>query len=207
MDIVRIRKNSLIEVATLGYRTNPGLPFLEASAEARPINEIISRALALHTVIAVSFGFATSNAISWLHQHGLSGALSPRERAFLHSPGFDHVLFHPQIEALWAFAWVFGRILKLDFSEPCGDNLVALYPDLQKNEDIKQWSSLISIRSTIEIFSACDLAYCLHWAINQGRIDGNLPTSRLHPQGVIERRRALEWILGSDDWDNVLLDT
>jgi hypothetical protein len=54
---------------------------------------------------------------------------------------------------------------------------------------------------------ACDAAYCLHWGINQAGLDGIEPNPGLSYVVIAERRRALEWILNKENWDEITLDT
>ncbi len=63
------------------------------------------------------------------------------------------------------------------------------------------------LRSDDQIVSAADLAYCLHWAIRQSELEGKRPPGKVPPYVVVERRRALEWLLSDEDWDDVPLDT
>src|SRR5690348_12245242 len=72
------------------------------------------------------------------------------------------------------------------------DSLVRVYPDLKKNESSARWQKAVALRSTDEVVAACDLAYCLHWAINQARLDARTQVGSVKPYVIEERRRALE---------------
>ena len=52
-----------------------------------------------------------------------------------------------------------------------------------------------------------DLYYRYNWAINNKYVDTNAKIGNLNPSNVIERRRALEWILSDEnDWYNLQLN-
>jgi hypothetical protein len=65
----------------------------------------------------------------------------------------------------------------------------------------------LALRPTTEIAAAADLAYCLHWAVRDARLNDRRAPSGLEELEVMERRRALDWLLGNDDWYSVSLDT
>jgi len=207
MNFADLRNASLSEARRLGYATNPSLPLLDRTLGLRPKDQITLRALALHCVVAASHGFPKGRSLEWLHREHLTDSLAPKERAFLIGGIADAIQFQVQGECLWVFAWVLGRVERLDFAQPAPGYLVTLYPDLKKSESSVQWREDLSLRSQAEVIAACDLAYCLHWAINQSRIDARKRAGSLKPYVIVERRRALEWLLGPAEWDDVELDT
>jgi hypothetical protein len=71
--------------------------------------------------------------------------------------------------------------------------------DLEKSEP----------RSRAEIFDAADLLYRMHWATKGARVRGRPSPAGLEPGVVMERRRALYWLIRHRDapWDDVCLDT
>ncbi len=207
MDFTVLRERSLVRAKQLGYPTNPSLPLLDETLMPRPQDEIEMRALSLHCVVAASCGFPAARALEWLLREGLVDSLTPRERDFLQGRDLNNVVFQSQVEALWLFAWVFSKFDDLNFAQPCQDNLVTLYPNLHKAESSEDWRRANRLRGPMQILEVCDLAYCLHWAINQAMLEREKLPGRLNSLVIIERRRALEWILSRDDWDAVPLDT
>jgi hypothetical protein len=207
MNFADLRSASHSEARRLGYATNPSLPLLDANLWLRPKNQITLRALTLHCVVAASYGFPKVQSFDWLNQEHLTDALTHKERSFLSGGVTDAIHFQLQGECLWVFAWALGRVERLDFALPASDNLVTLYPDLKNSESSAKWREDLRLRSRTEVLAACDLAYCLHWAINQSRIDGRKGIGRLKPYIIVERRRALEWMLGQAEWDDLELDT
>ena len=208
MNFAELRDASHSEVRQLGYPTSPSLPLLDPQLRLRPEDEIAIRALTLHAVVAASYGFPKKGSVAWLQQEGLTDSLTAEERAFLAAGSIgDAIRFQVQGECLWVFAWTLGKVQRLDFAQSAPNYLVTFYPDLKKGESSAGWREHARLRSEAEVFAACDLAYCLHWGINQSRIDGRTRSGPVKPYVIWERRRALEWALGQAQWDNVELDT
>lgn len=207
MDFSYIRSSSCELAKKFGFQIPLSLPLLEANSEPRPIGEVIDRALVVSVVVAASYGFKRDAALSWLAQESLTNCLSDQEEDFLSGSDKSRQQFQGQVETLCAFAWSLGLLPDLDFAKNCPEYLVSLYPDLKKLEPADKFRERAKLRPTQELVEMCDVAYCLHWGLNQARLDGVKPKHRLSPIVVVERRRALEWILSREDWDDISLDT
>jgi len=207
MDFRQLRENSRRKLISLHLEFNPTLPLLE-HASLRSQKEIENRALALFGVVAFSYGLSSAKANEWILQEGVSGCLTPAEKSFTQQPSDKAAsLFQVQVEALWIFAWMLSRTPVLDFAVPCQNNLVALFPDPLKRETSSLWRSANRLRDEVEVAGALDLAYCIHWSFNQSRIEGRDEPDPSSLQILRERRRALEWSLGEEEWDAISLDT
>lgn len=207
MNVKDIRASSCELAKKFGFQIPGHLPLLDADLESRKEIEVIVRALVVSVIVATSYGLKRDVALSWLDQESLTKHLSPREKDFLKGLDENRQQFQSQVETLCAFAWTLGLLPDLDFSKDCPNHLVSLYPDFKKLESADKFREKANLRSTLEIAKACDAAYCLHWGLNQAMVDGIKPKRRLSPIVVAERRRALEWILSKEDWDNITLDT
>lgn len=206
-----VRERSLDAARRLGYPVNPSLPAVSDLLEPRAAKEIVDRALVLALVIYGVIGeFPTSLLREWAKRENLVPSMTERERRY-----FDGVLpsasevtdLQDQIEALWTLSWVLGKTPILDFSEEVGDSLAKVLPDVEHGEDARRFRADVWIRPMTEILEACDLSYCLHWAIVSEALHGRPPPGTLEPWVVVNRRRALEWTLSRADWDDVPLDT
>jgi hypothetical protein len=206
MDFNEIRASSCELAKEYGFHIPDSLSLLDSS-EPRQVEEIIDRALAVSLIVAVSYGFKKDAALSWLEQESLVDTLSQKEKEFLNDSDRYKQIFQAQVETLCAFAWSLRFLPDINFSEDCPNHLVSLYPDFKKLEPSDRFRQRARLRSDKELVSACDAAYCLHWGLNQSMLDGVKPKHRLSPIVVTERRRALEWILNSEDWDSITLDT
>ncbi len=208
MDVKLIREHSLKIVDSLGESISKSLPLLEGNIQLRSSKTILERILCLHAIAACSYGFERILIIEWLAQEKLDTKLTPNESLFLHGGIGSPPKFKQQIECMWALAWSLNLVAHLDFKINCSDDFVRLMPDLKHSENSQMLQNKMKIRPLKEIVASCDLAYCLHWLIRDRELAGNKKTLiEIQPRVIIERRRALEWLLNNESWDNVSLDT
>lgn len=183
------------------------LPLLDHGLRLRDKTEIEDRALVMHAVVAASFGFDRRRALEWITANVGLSRLAESGRIFLNAGQNDRGRLRTQVEALCAFAWALRKLDTLDFMIQCPDTLRRLYPDLKIGESPKRFRETGQLRSFQEIFDQCDLAYCLHWCVKDAMLKGDRLSSSVVPQVIIERRRALDWMLASENWDEMSLDT
>ena len=171
------------------------------------MHAIARRLFCLNTVAAVAYGFSAVSALAWLGREQLDAELTEDERAFMNHGKGNPSAFQIQVEGMWALAWTLGIVSELDFWSPCRSDFVTVLPNLKVGEGVERTLRNVKARGGDAILAACDLSYCLHWRIREWLLVGEALPQGLDPHLVIERRRALEWVLGSDDWDVVNLDT
>lgn len=210
-DIVDIRKDSEKKVKELGYIINENLPLLEIEKfNIRAIDSIISRILILHGLAAVSYGFNQEIVNSWLENEDLISNMYESELKLINAKKKDQediILFRTQVEASYALCWSVGFVKELNFSQGCPDNFVSILPDLKKKESSNVFRKKAKMLNKNDIIKSLDLAYCLHWAIVELASKGKNNT-KLSSFIIVERRRALEWVLQSNlDWYDINLDT
>jgi len=195
-------------VRRLGYAVNPLLPSLEGVFLHKTTIDVVRRILVLNCIVAVAHGFERERARHWISHNELTSSLSEREREFIDDVSkADHREFMAQGESLWALVWAVGKIEKIDFAQRCSAGLVKMLPDLLNDAPGESWAQSLKLRTELDIIAACDLAYRLHWAITDAHLQGVQVQSKVPPYVVIERRRALEWMLQAGNWDDVVLDT
>jgi hypothetical protein len=207
VDMKRIREASLVMAERLGFLANPALPLLDFPASSREAPEVVDRILGMHCVAACAFGFSRERAEAWHRQEVQQDALTDAERSFLRTGVGNRQKFMVQIEGMWALAWAIGSVADLDFGQACSSSFVGLLPDLKKEQSALSFRSGAAIRTLEKLASASDLAYCLHWAVRQAELSKRPLPRNIGSHVIIERRRALEWLLGSEAWDDVPLDT
>lgn len=207
MDLRRIRVESIRIAPHLGVDVSPTLPLLDAKFELRSTTEAVSRLLAMNGVAAASYGFDKSSTIAWLEQEALTDVLTEEERRFLFEGTGQPSRFHSQVEGMWTLAWAMGFVQELNFDEDCDKGFAAMLPDLRVNQSSAAFREKAKARALEQVVAACDLAYCLHCAIRQTELNGTRPAITLKSSVVVERRRAMEWLLSKEPWDEVDLDT
>lgn len=203
------RELSLAEAKSLGYPINPNLPMLDNVEQCRSTLDITDRLLCLYAVVASSYGFPKERALLWLQREGVVGALSRKEHEYLFRKNEENqdMIIQWQVEALWALAWCIGCHQNLDFGDSCSDSFIQILPDIAKDTPTKEFRRGLRLRKVSEIVQKTDLAYCLHWAIREAELKGLKTPGKVPSNVVVERRRALEWVIGQDGWDELQLDT
>lgn len=207
MDLKRIRDESIRTGRQLGVEVPATLPLLDAGLEMRSADEAVSRILAMNAVAATAYGFDKAKAIAWLKQEAFADSLSEQERRFVFEGMGKPVRYQMQVEGIWALAWAMGIVNEMNFAKDCDSRFAAMLPNLKQSQSSTEFREKASPRPLEHVVAACDLAYCLHWAIRQAELSGKQSPASLKPYVVVERRRALEWLLSKEGWDEVPLDT
>lgn len=207
VDMKRIREASLAMAERLGFMTNQALPLSDIPAGSRETPEVVDRILSMHCVAACAYGFSRERAEAWYRQEVQQDALTDAERTFLRTGVGNKQKFMVQIEGMWALAWAIGLVDDLDFGQACSPSFVGLLPDLKTGQRALSIRSGAAIRTLEELASANDLAYCLHWAVRQADASETPLPRKIGSHVIVERRRALGWLLVPEAWDDVLLDT
>ena len=199
-------------IKALGGRVCDWLPVLERGG-MRSAADVADRALALHAMIEIAFGAPTEVIASWIRANHLEAALARRDREIL-ARRRDQLSEEElstlgwSMEALWALVWAGGLIDALRVEQPIGDNLAALLPNIQRNEDTSSFRRRFALRPAEEIYAMLDLYYRAHWYARDGQLNG-YATGAFDLGRIMERRRALEWISDRTlaDWADTPEDT
>jgi hypothetical protein len=207
MDLETIRQQSLKTASQLGFNVAASLPLLDKPEREKSADEIIARLVCLHAAAACAYGFDRCKARQWLDQENAVASLSQSERDFIDRGIGDPNRFKVQIEGMWAMAWALGLVARLDFAKDCDSKFAVLLPNLKIAESTASMRSKTKLRALPEILAAADLAYCLHWTVREAQIAGQKSPGKVQPYVIVERRRALDWIVGADEWEEVSLDT
>lgn len=202
-----IRGRSLATARILGYPTNEHLPLLDDGAVIRSHDEVVDRILGMLCVAACAYGFDNRKAVEWLGREATTQLLTAAEARFLRTKAGDRRAFMEQIEAIWALAWGIGIVPDLDFGKPCAQDFVLRLPDLKEDKSSADFRGIAKLRPHEDIVAACDLAYCIHWAIRESQLAGVKTPGKVETYVIVERRRALEWLLTDVSWEEITLDT
>jgi hypothetical protein len=206
-EINRARASSLGTIASAELSVPASLPLLDTGLQLRSQAEAIDRLLCLNAVAATAYGFDRARSLAWVRQEKLASSLTNRERHFLErGEGRPHA-FQVQIEGMWALAWSLGLAPELDFWKDCSSSFASQLPNLNIGQSSAELRRKTSLKSLEQVINACDLAYCLHWIVRQAEVDRKQPPAGLKSYLVMERRRALDWLLNSQTWDSLSLDT
>lgn len=201
-----VRSKSLGRAEALGYVVRPELRLIDRPESRRSKDEIVDRILCLHAVSATAKGFDAGQAKEWLASENAIEALSPSEVVMLsNTPNAESVSFWE--ESIWTLLWVLGVVRRLDFGSEASGDMHFLLPDLKKHESAIELRERERLRQVRVIFQHLDLAFCLQHSVEDANSAHHRIPGDVDPQVILHRRKALEWLIGHDDWDDVRLDT
>ncbi|WP_431273465.1 DUF4272 domain-containing protein [Variovorax ureilyticus] len=192
------RQKALALAASLGLPVGRHLP--PVGGRLRPPTALLERALCLNVVAAVSFGLPSQTGRRWVEREGLWFGLTSAERKLLAGPALAASTFRGSVHSLCAFAWLLGLEPLLSPISPIPGDLVKLLPDLKSNESSERFRSKVRCVTEADALAMLDVFYCVHWGVRE-------TGSSVRFEGLEERRRALEWSLSTQRWDEVSLDT
>ena len=201
MDMTEIRQRTRKQVERLGYRFNPNLPLLDPVEITRTVDETVGRILALYVCVACSYGFSKEKGLDWLERERRIESLSESERLYLRGKTeAKRASIQWQVEALWALTWGAGYHDELDFSDSCPDSFIGIFPDLKTGAASNAFAQRCELLGNEKIAEMLDLAYCLHWAVRHESLTRKQGSETVPAQGIEERRRGLEWLVGDEYW-------
>ncbi|OZI44005.1 DUF4272 domain-containing protein [Bordetella genomosp. 4] len=212
IDFQRIKQQNEQVILAHGGEICDWLPVLDGNASIRNVNCVARRALVLNAMLQIAFNAPIAIVRQWISDNGLDGTLSHSERAVLAKANEEltqqeRTDLYWSIEALWALAWVTGKIDHLAFNEPVGPGLASLMPKLQVNESGNAFLNLAKLRSGEELIRMTDLYSRLHWWTRTVQLHGQ-PSGDVSMDIIMERRKALEWVINDNEsWDDVELST
>jgi hypothetical protein len=202
VDHVAIKKRNEDHIRGQGGMICDWLPHIEETT-IRPKDEIVSRSLILLAMLQISFGAPIPFIRDWIARQGIDARLSEQERAILRKSN-DELTEQEKInlfwylECLWAFMWAGSMADDLQLKEHAPDHMSSLSPDLQKNEDGSKFTTKMAVRNYEELYVMRDLYFRAHWHTEECRLK-NLDAKGFDGEIIMERRRALEWIMDPDE--------
>lgn len=211
IDTDLIKKESEARILAAGGIICDWLPYIDFT-QVREEEEVIARALIMNAMLNIHFKAPTEIIESWIKRYKLDTFLSERERSIL-SRRTDELTaqettdLYWYIEGLWAILWATKMIDSIDFKSGIPDHMVTLCPNLQKNENDEKFTKNMELREYDELYSERDLYYRAMWCARQWSHEGT-SKPEFEMSRIMERRKALEWILDSQsDWDDIPLNT
>lgn len=112
-------------------------------------------------------------------------------------------------EACWVLFWALGMVSKLDFPGEICDCEAAIGL-ITRHNSLDSFTKTIQMRPVDEILDAADLNYRYDWACVNARIDRKSLPCGLNESVVVERHKALNWLIGADGaegWDKIVVNT
>lgn len=197
---------------TEGVKINATLPVIDTEAEAkiRTKDAIVERTIALMITAVKGEGLEQEYVDRDRKRFGADAFFSPEEKKFvadLHPSSADKAKFGWRYECLGVMLWALGFHPELEKPDKIVDagRLVKLVMDkgpTKLREEAK-------VRSAKELLDEADLIYRYDWACVDARMNGKKAAGGIDCEIVVERHRALNWLVGyqGQAWDDVSTDT
>lgn len=111
-----------------------------------------------------------------------------------------------QFEGLVILFWALNLIHDLSYPMELVNPKV-LSSLLSENNNYIEFLNKCELRPIEEILDQADLTYRYDWYCIDSKINGVNVDEKINSEIVLERHRALNWLIQNDDWDNVNIDT
>lgn len=182
------------------------LPAVEERGFSRSPEEVRGRVVALFGVVAAAHGLDRAVVLGWLEGVGCAEHLTRAELQNLRGRG-PLVEDRGAVEALWVLAWALGLIPGIDWTQPCSDDFVRLFPDPRAGGDVAGFCSVPALALDQALQFELEVAFALHNCWVEHRLFGGVQPSSVGEGVVVWRRHGLEWLASTADWDDISLDT
>jgi Domain of unknown function (DUF4272) len=213
-----IRLQSAEKCAGLGFHIPLGTPPLIDAAEVSPKAEVVvlERMLSLFSVLSIvfepqaTFKEALEEVGKWTAQYEVASNFSANENTvfFAKSSAQLQDRFWGQQESLYVLGWSLGWVECVDTTDYLPEDFGSIFPDITKGDSPEHFRSKCRLRSLETLLVELDFWYCLHWWVTEHRNDSEQRKKMiLSTVAIRARRKALEWMVTDQDWDEVSLDT
>lgn len=215
------RRNHTMETLIGNAVYVPGwFPAVEAASQITcpSLEEMAKRALALMGVAIYaecllgdkqSMEDAQMFLMDYIDNNNTQDYFSPREWEYLHKTTPDRkesLSFLRQYESLYVLEWALGLVDELGLPDHFCDSS-SLVKALRNGTSISKIMAKSKPKSARELLDAIDLISCLEWACLNARRH-ELPEPVGLKTGVVrEWHRALNWLTGHGEWDEVRADS
>jgi hypothetical protein len=206
------KKRSEARLVSQSVPVSRSLPVIESEAEAkfRARERVVDRAIALMLVAAKGEGLDQAKVIHGRDKFGAASFFSPSERAFVENPSpsqMDKTQFVWKYECLGVMLWALGYLPELSRPNAIVDAGKILGLILKPGPETFRKNA--RLRTPKELLDEADLIYRYDWACVEARSSGGTPPAGVECGIVVERHRALNWLIGynGQDWDDVSTDT
>ena len=211
----RKTNNDILSQKNISFSPNLLCLHKDEQVKIKSLDEMCKRAIASLIVIQVACDINAGKYeeskeffVPLLEKYNVLDSLNSKEKRIMDGSYSkqDAIDIDWEYEAYWALVWYLGLVEDIsDASKLCDCSEAMNFIATSKNfEDFK---SKCNPRSIKELLDMEDLYYRYNWAINEKNVNPNANIGNLNPSNVIERRRALEWLLSNkEDWYEISLN-
>lgn len=147
-----------------------------------------------------------------LDKFGLKDCLTDNEKHILYHSNMaqqDIINMVWKYEAYWVLIWSLGLVPTLEYPSDACDCQHAIEV-VSSQKSFEDFLATTTLRAIDEILDEADLIFRYDWACVDARVKGLQAPANLDSSVVVERHKALNWLIGvdeDDDWDNASTNT
>lgn len=209
MNIESIRENTVRILSNNSIPYSPNMPLISdvIRSEWKTAKEISERLIILYAITGLAHEADPAKLLTWLENEGLKDGLEGNEESYFLKDRLDKkdiVKLSWSQESLLTLAWSLG--LHSELPTPSHEaNLSLIFNKIPPVIDARKFILGSRCIEKEKIIQQLDVYYCYHWAVRHPE-KWNTPIS-INLDIVIERRRALEWIVSKKEFYDISLDT
>lgn len=204
------RRAAELQMGKLGIAVPTHLPDLEC-VRLRQSTEVAERALCLFMLASIADSEVNAERVrDWCHSNEMLHFFDDHEKPYLERgcrlKKREAINLLWLIEALFTLLWAGQVVEEAPFPPSKCD--VAEFPNIfpPKMATLEAFlTATFNVRPLQEILVQAETYYCLDWALVEQ--DAKLRRKGINRSIVVERRRALEWLISDKGWYEISLDT
>lgn len=209
MTTVIIRENTVRILTQRGIPYLPQLPLIDELPKEKwkTAQQIARRLIVRYSLTGLSHDAEPKKLLAWLESESLDDEILNDERKYFEKKELskkDIIRLSWNQESLLTLAWCLGLLSELPLPDLEAD-LSSIFPKIPPQIEVSKFATQSKRIDLRRILEEADLYYCYHWATRH-------PEKWTHPVSlnldvVIERRRALDWVISDKRFNEVTLDT
>lgn len=211
----REKNNDKLNKNNIVFKENLPCLHKDEQVKTKSLDEICKRALASLIVIQIACDINNGDYeeskkffMPILEKFNVLECLNSKEKRIIDGTYSkqDVIDIDWEYETYWALVWYLGLIDDIaDASKICDCQVACSF--VMNANSLEEFKNKCNPRNIQELLDMEDLYYRYNWAINEKRVNPNANIGNINPSNVIERRRALEWILSEkEDWYEINLN-
>lgn len=204
-----IRENTVRILTQRGIPYLPQLPLIDELPKEKwkTAQQIARRLIVRYSLTGLSHDAEPKKLLAWLESESLDDEILNDERKYFEKKELskkDIIRLSWNQESLLTLAWCLGLLSELPLPDLEAD-LSSIFPKIPPQIEVSKFATQSKRIDLRRILEEADLYYCYHWATRH-------PEKWTHPVSlnldvVIERRRALDWVISDKRFNEVTLDT
>lgn len=211
----KLKNNKFLETHGISFANSLTCLYEDENVKIKSIDEVCKRAIACIIMVQIACDIRNNSYeeskeffVPLLKKFNVEDCLNSKEKRILDGTYTkqDVIDMDWAYETYWALCWFLGLVEDIsNSSEICDCSLATSF--VIDSDSFDDFKNKCTPRIIHELLDMHDLYYRYHWAINEKHTNPNANIGNINSSIVLERRRALEWILSNEsDWYNLRLN-